>query len=577
VGARVSSGNLSPDHLVTEPTSDGTIPPPLTHYPHPTPLHTRSLLDTLYVDFYPHTVGEWSTWLQDTLPVLLPQTDPSGNPSPLRLRPLLPDYGVVVGGVRVTQRRGIASECPLGASFASVYPYACHGASSSSSSSDGAFAPFAVNTTQAEMDGVLPSFSAKTVAGDAEGAGFHFFASAYEDVAVSAALVELLNANGWLDRFTSSLAVRMTVLNPELAYLAHVHYDADFTRGGWVETGFGLTSLCLNTYALFPGAALLDIALLLYLLYLLGGTIKRTVRALIAKRAPSADDDIRTGAARRPLCGGRLARLLSWGAALDWGTVLALASVMIVLGRYEAALADVRALLKDLPPPVFDSGDTSTDSSGVGNSTSPGGGEEVFVPEPNPPAWAALEQAVDNAAALHASFKEAGIYALIFLALRLFKYVGFQARLAVMAKTLILAFDDMFHFGVLFTILFVCYGAWGHFAFGTQMLQWSGAGRSITTVFQFLMYDYDLDAMRLAGGETADFYYASFMMLMTNLMLWMVSWREGWVQMLRKRRHALTHHPPHHALPSPPLLVSSSPSSSRTTPSSAPPRAICRP
>lgn len=81
---------------------------------------------------------------------------------------------------------------------------------------------------------------------------------------------------------------------------------------------------------------------------------------------------------------------------------------------------------------------------------------------------------------------------------------------------------DGAHFLILMGVLVVFYAAWGHFMFGPASVRWADASSSFFSVAMFFMYDYDYDAMAAAFPGMARLFYASFMFLMTNLMLWML-------------------------------------------------------
>ena len=66
----------------------------------------------------------------------------------------------------------------------------------------------------------------------------------------------------------------------------------------------------------------------------------------------------------------------------------------------------------------------------------------------------------------------------------------------------------------------VCYGAWGVFMFGSQAPGWASMSSAFLSILRFLMYDYDLDAMQDTYPVMADVFFVTFMVLMTNMMLW---------------------------------------------------------
>lgn len=66
------------------------------------------------------------------------------------------------------------------------------------------------------------------------------------------------------------------------------------------------------------------------------------------------------------------------------------------------------------------------------------------------------------------------------------------------------------------------YGVWGMAMFGNQAPDWSDGHVTITSLFRFMMYDYDLPTMESTGYvDMARLYFASYMLIVTNMTLWM--------------------------------------------------------
>jgi hypothetical protein len=59
------------------------------------------------------------------------------------------------------------------------------------------------------------------------------------------------------------------------------------------------------------------------------------------------------------------------------------------------------------------------------------------------------------------------------------------------------------------------------FMFGPQAPDFANVNESIVSIFRYMMYDYDRDAMVATFPTGANVFYGSFMVLMTNLVLWM--------------------------------------------------------
>jgi Polycystin cation channel len=60
------------------------------------------------------------------------------------------------------------------------------------------------------------------------------------------------------------------------------------------------------------------------------------------------------------------------------------------------------------------------------------------------------------------------------------------------------------------------------FMFGTQAPDWNNVNEAVVSIFRYMMYDYDLYPMRATFPFMANLFFGSFMVLVTNLILWMV-------------------------------------------------------
>lgn len=76
---------------------------------------------------------------------------------------------------------------------------------------------------------------------------------------------------------------------------------------------------------------------------------------------------------------------------------------------------------------------------------------------------------------------------ILFLTLRLFKYLQSNARLAVLSSAIKAGLSDFLHVTVVFALILAGYCVVGHFAFGTQAAEWRSiessviAGESVQT------------------------------------------------------------------------------------------------
>jgi hypothetical protein len=523
----------------------------------------RGLADTLVADFFPTTPLAWADWLTATfLPAALPgQVRDQGAG-----RAEVPGGGVALGGVRITQRRARATECsfPSPSFPASILPWdsASGGGACRSRSWDAASpAPFAPNASQdaeALAPGLALAFEPAVVPGDPSGPGFHYFVSVYEPESSSSSSVSsLVASSAWLDGYTADLQVGAAFLYPSAGRVALVRLDAEVLSGGRVAYVGSVRSVPLDPYVASPGLGALDAVVLAYLAYLVLSSLRRT-----ARWALSVGES-----------GGCCARRSNSAAAADAGASLSAAELQRrlrkqgKLGPDSAAppppFRSFRAVQRELPgfpsgtaPPLASPGPGERSiafalrlldwacvfSLGAAVATWIGFAEELArartalatsLPAPPdvdpppadptfPPAWSGALQTVSAAVSAHNSFKTAAVWALILLTVRVFKYAAFQPRVAIFSVTLVQSLSDMAHMALPFTVLFVAFGVWARFSFGSQMESYATDARSAVSSIETVMYGYDLAAMRSAdGGGTTDLFFSAFMLLMTNLMLWL--------------------------------------------------------
>mmetsp|Transcript_51057 Transcript_51057/g.154577 ORF Transcript_51057/g.154577 Transcript_51057/m.154577 type:complete len:785 (-) Transcript_51057:252-2606(-) len=103
--------------------------------------------------------------------------------------------------------------------------------------------------------------------------------------------------------------------------------------------------------------------------------------------------------------------------------------------------------------------------------------------------------------------------------LRLFKAFAAQPRLAVVTRTLVLAFNDLAHFGIVLLSIFTTYAVMGNALFGFEVSTFATFGRSCSSLFRALMGDFSVEDMERCGRVYAIVYFCSFMMCTLLLLL----------------------------------------------------------
>jgi hypothetical protein len=457
---------------------------------------SSELVVNTYFDVYSLTTPtQWFAWARNALlPVLLydpvgvVESDDYGAPyvkAPQRPGRIVNNYGLIIGGVRLSQIRSRAAPCGDGGVFAKIYNDTCYdfgappsgeggfgdAAAAAAAGVEGAFQP------QTSGGGLLPEL----VDAYDDGPFFQLYLDGMETLASGQAKVTGLEEAFWLDEASQVVAVQIALYNGQTNFFATVEMATTFTPGGRLDVASRVGSFSANPYlGAAAGAYVLDFMLSCYALYLLRSTLKRLVASM---REPG---DLLT----------KLSHVFQLWRMLDVG-----ASVFLwtSIGLWISFCVKLAAIRRE----VYSDGGASPETYTTG-------------------AQAETARQIFAAFETFSSFKIAAAWALIFLSLRLFKYFQFQPRLAVITDSLIMAFKDGVHFALLFAVLLTLYGVWGHFMFGTQCPDWRTVSSSIVAVFRYMMYDYDLVAMEATGFvHMADFFFVSYMIVITNLILWM--------------------------------------------------------
>ena len=472
------------------------------------------------VGFAVASAADWYTWLADTLSTTILYSAANADQ-----RGYVARYNLMVGGVRLVTARSVPSPCGLNSQFArrssrqagppslaasppraaracghsslprsrlararlagalaELYGLPCYLKSSSLSSYSKASygnntgippnqwaliaSAFVSNETEAGVPEFVLYIDTRTGPGGNLG---------------STTLVANLQTAGWLDAATRSADFQLALLNGQSGVFASVVLRATFTSGSLVETTSEIRSVPVDPYSPASDYWLLYVAdalLVVYWAYLAWGAGRR-VWAVV--RAPGG------------AC-AKLGMLCSYWRLLDLATVAAMASVIIL---WALLCAELAALRSDIARVVA----TNPDAIQSGPST----------------VQAELFDVVERLGQV----KQAAVCTLIFLTLRLFKYFAFQPRLAIMSTVFARSCGDIVTHGFVFALLLVMFGVWAHFLFGPQAVDWATPASSVFSIFRFSMYDYKFLPMQQQYPFLAGVFYVAFMILITNLVLWM--------------------------------------------------------
>eukprot|EP00929_Paragymnodinium_shiwhaense_P091118 TRINITY_DN51156_c0_g1_i1.p1 TRINITY_DN51156_c0_g1~~TRINITY_DN51156_c0_g1_i1.p1 ORF type:complete len:888 (-),score=94.72 TRINITY_DN51156_c0_g1_i1:30-2693(-) len=107
----------------------------------------------------------------------------------------------------------------------------------------------------------------------------------------------------------------------------------------------------------------------------------------------------------------------------------------------------------------------------------------------------------------------------VLIILRLFKAFSAQPRLSVVTRTLAKAFVDLYHFGIVFMVVFATYVVSGTIIFGRELGHFTTFGRSCVTLFRALLGDFEIEDMRKVGRGIATAFFSTFMIFMVFVTL----------------------------------------------------------
>lgn len=364
----------------------------------------------------------------------------------------------IIGGVHLTQTRRELAPCGV-KGIRSLYGL-CHSGVSRAPFGSGSFTNGAIDVSAA----FRPSPATTNPGGNPNATGvFQYWLDVTATRATNQATLVQLDAAGWLDSATASVAVEFAVLNGEIGFVGRVALRAAFGAGGRVETSAAVTSLPIDPHGMYPQLRVLDTFAVIWLLYC-ATSLLHSVSAALA--------------------GGDYAALLSYWFLLDYVSTGALVAAVAQYGGVVGALAGL-GLDPAALPSAYAKGCSACpatyDCCSVGNNI-----------------LAASER--------FEAFKSTAVLYLICATLRLFYFFTLQPRLAVFPDAFARAFPDLLHFGILFGVVMTMFGVWGHFLFGSLAPDWHTVSGSITTVFRLMNWDYDLvimEQVRLRSRELA--------------------------------------------------------------------------
>lgn len=278
-----------------------------------------------------------------------------------------------------------------------------------------------------------------------------------------------LQGAGWVDDATKRVNILFAVVNLELGYWGRVLISSVFTRGGRVTSSATVRSLPIDPYRAQPGLGFLDFLIAAYVVLYWVQTLQHLLKKVRRSRKALADGHGWASALR----------FMSepW-LILDVSTGVGFVVTMALWARAAATLAYTRAAIVG----------ASWEPASVADST--------FVAH----AW------IEAAARDFYDFKVLGTATLALFMCRLFWQFSLQPKLAVITETLSRGCSDIAHFSVLFSVVLIFYGVWGHIFFGGQIDRWRTPWDSCWAIIAWVAYEYDLTVSELTVGVRAHEY-----------------------------------------------------------------------
>jgi Polycystin cation channel len=408
--------------------------------------------------FYPGNIAEYWSWFRDSLtPTLFNDIDRIGN-----------GYSLLIGGLLIESTRFPPNTCPgaPNSKLSDLYGVTCYPTSNNYDTS-----PFGTGFDPS----VASAFSQSTIGSNTAFQYLFDTAATYDDALV---IIDNLDAGGWLDAATNDATVKFGIYNGEIGYYGYVQFYAQFLRGGQVYYLPTIRSVTSDPYFGKPGFIVLDILMMIYTLYLIWSTFYRLFRNVSKSRGS---------------CCYRFSSIFTATSLLDMLASGSMIAMMICWFIFCARVSDLNNFVNGSDP------SPASFSSGPFEVT-----EKIIL-----------------ANDAYYAYKNAAALSLVALTCRLFKYFAYQPRLAVMTTAFVNALSDTLHFAVLFLVICTMYGVWGYFLFGSQAPDWSSPSNAFLSVVRFIMYDYDIYRMAQTFPVWTVVYYVTFMLLITNLVLWM--------------------------------------------------------
>lgn len=306
---------------------------------------------------------------------------------------------------------------------------------------------------------------------------FSVYMYEHEGLNVAQEKLKHLQDNSWIDYNTAWVGVRMFVFNPDLAIFVHVTVHVYFATSGALLPHITAQSFAPDPYQDMYIIAF-DAIWLVLLLWLVFHLFRRLHHA-----------------ARTASCREFLLDAWIW---VDVGTVLGGMTIIILWLVFLDRLVLIKRLAMDVKALQPQTGYTS-------------------------------EEFPKAVAAMHTNLAELSDYLMnmrlifslytIFISLKFLESFSAQPRLAVVTRTIWNAGSELFHFMIVLLTMFFSYVIAGMFIFGRRLWEFSEFKHAISKCFLFMLGNFDWEELGDENPLTAAFWFWSFMILMTLLMM----------------------------------------------------------
>lgn len=281
----------------------------------------------------------------------------------------------------------------------------------------------------------------------------------------------------WIDFNTAWVGFRLLVLNPDLQIFLHISVSAYMATSGALLPHIRAQSFYPDPYQ-YMAVIALDAIWILLLLWLVFGLLKRLHHAARHKTCREFLEDTWIWLDAAMVLGG-LVIIILWLVLLDK-----------LVGVKKSAM-EVRA-----------------------REPSRGFTSDIY-----PGLVATLHEDMVSLSDYLMALRLCFCWYTILISLKFLESFSAQPRLAVVTRTIWAAGSELFHFMIVLLIVFFAYVIAGMFIFGRRLWEFSSFDRACAKCFLMMLGDFDWDALGDENPVTAAFWFWTFMIVMTLLLL----------------------------------------------------------